>query len=209
MAEAHFEELYRIETTRLVGWDYSQPGWYFITICCENKKHYFDDIEVKKIAESCWLEITQHFPVAYLGEWVVMPNHLHGVVCINPERYRAATNNDPNNKVETHYNASLRGKLNWDWCRPLTSKLENGNQNSDFYTLIAYKSHQYLPEIMRMFKGAVTRQCNEQNLNMIWQPRYFDHIIRSEKALFYIEDYIRRNPENWSKDINNEGSTAT
>jgi REP element-mobilizing transposase RayT len=73
---------------RLKGYDYSQEGLYFITICCHDRICRFRKIEsdemilndLGKIAQQCWLEIPQHFPHTILHEYVLMPNHIHGII---------------------------------------------------------------------------------------------------------------------------------
>lgn len=86
-----FRNKYRISSARLKGYDYSQDGAYFVTICTKNRECHFGYIkngqmqlsEIGKIACECWLQIPDHFPFVVLGEWVVMPNHVHGVVIID------------------------------------------------------------------------------------------------------------------------------
>ncbi len=95
---------YRTETVRLKSWDYDWNGVYFVTICTHNRLNYFGDIvhnieiqnlvslrsnqnilqltEIGKIAESCWRTIPEHFPFVKLGEFVIMPNHVHGIIII-------------------------------------------------------------------------------------------------------------------------------
>lgn len=79
---------------RLKGYDYSQAGLYFITICCKNKACLFGSITLGgenltptmilnnagKIAEECWLDIPKHFPNVILHEHMIMPNHKHGII---------------------------------------------------------------------------------------------------------------------------------
>jgi len=85
---------FKSNSMRLKNWDYSNSGWYFITICTENKIHYFsniNDLNLQKnplgeIADKFWNEIPLHFPFIELGEYVIMPNHIHGLLYIhNPE----------------------------------------------------------------------------------------------------------------------------
>lgn len=94
-----FQNKYRSESARLKNWDYGSNGAYFITICTKNREHFFGEIDmvshtmqlnqIGKLAEQFWLEIPVHFPFVELGEFVVMPNHTHGVLMIdkkiNPE----------------------------------------------------------------------------------------------------------------------------
>lgn len=83
---------YRIPSIRLKNYDYSSDGSYFVTICTHDHYHYFGKItegkmhfsEIGKIANQYWIDIPKHFPSVILGEWVVMPNHIHGIIIINP-----------------------------------------------------------------------------------------------------------------------------
>ena len=76
---------------RLRDYDYSQAGAYFITICTHKKEYAFGDIRdgkielaaIGKIASKYWIEIPEHFDAVELDEFVVMPNHIHGIVIIN------------------------------------------------------------------------------------------------------------------------------
>jgi len=86
-----FKNKYRIETTRLRNWDYGWNAAYFVTICTRDRICFFGHVtngkmilnDLGKIAETCWLEIPQHFPFVELGNHVVMPNHVHGIIIIN------------------------------------------------------------------------------------------------------------------------------
>ena len=107
MAE-QFKNMYRIPSARLQNWDYGWNGAYFVTICTAHRVCYFGDIvgatnpttkmqlsAIGKIAEQYWHEIPHHFPFVELGEFVVMPNHVHGIIIINK------SNNDESPIVET------------------------------------------------------------------------------------------------------------
>lgn len=90
-----FKNRYRIPSARLPNWDYSSNSAYFITICAVNRQHFFgkiknDEIELStigEIANQCWLNIPNHFPYSYLDEFIVMPNHIHGIVLIEKPYY--------------------------------------------------------------------------------------------------------------------------
>ena len=159
---------------RLPQYDYSQPGYYFVTICAKNHRCCFGNIvggndyqqpkmelsKIGKIAKQCWLEIPKHFPDVNLDEHIMMPNHLHGVVDIVVDRHAC----------------------------PLQCQ----------------RQHQKLPVIIGSFKSAVTKQINENNLSFTWQKSYYDHIIRNEKSLQKIREYIVNNPAKWQEDIENQ-----
>ncbi len=96
---AKFKGKYRIESARLKGYDYSSEGSYFITICAHKMQHFFGHIEnekmhlneIGKLAEKFWKEIPEHFPRAILHEFVIMPNHMHGIITLTPIKTNAQT----------------------------------------------------------------------------------------------------------------------
>ena len=98
-----FQNKYRIPSARLQTWDYANNGAYFITICTQNREHFFGNIkngnmqlsEIGKLAQQFWYEIPNHFPMVELGNFVVMPNHVHGILIIDK------TNDEP--FVETRH----------------------------------------------------------------------------------------------------------
>src|SRR3989344_6792636 len=132
--EGLFKNKYSIASTRLQGYDYASAGLYFVTICIKDRECLFGDVINEKMrlsnigimAEKFWLEIPDHFPFVSLEEFVVMPNHLHGIIEIvetqnlaslrtgsiefashsNPETY---PNSETNANPETQNFASLRG----------------------------------------------------------------------------------------------------
>jgi len=84
-----YQNKYRNESSRLSTWDYSADGAYFITICTKDKEHYFGEIlnpdkiefsEIGQYVHKCWLEIPMHFPFVRLDEFIVMPDHVHGIL---------------------------------------------------------------------------------------------------------------------------------
>jgi REP element-mobilizing transposase RayT len=181
-----FRNKYRIATSRLQNWDYSDNGYYFVTICTKERNHYFGEIinnemnllEIGKIAQKYWLEIPKHFPFVELDEFVVMPNHIHGIVIINDRR----------NSV----------------CRDVINHVSTGN----IFSKISQMNKNSLGKIIRWHKGRTTFEIRKQQINFSWQSRFHDHIIRNEKSLYYIRQYIRDNTINWNADRNNLNSTA-
>jgi len=67
---------------RLPGYDYRQAGWYFVTLVTQGREWLFEDLAMRRVAENLWEQIPRHFPHVSLDEWVVMPNHLHGIAVI-------------------------------------------------------------------------------------------------------------------------------
>ncbi|MBK8699238.1 MAG: transposase [Saprospiraceae bacterium] len=101
-----YKNKYRIPSDRLQTWDYGNNGSYFITICTKNREHFFGAIgdgdmqlnDIGIIAEQYWIEISNHFPFIKLGNFVVMPNHVHGILIIDKME---STSGDAINRVST------------------------------------------------------------------------------------------------------------
>jgi len=185
-----FSERFLIKTTRLSKWDYSSPGFYFITICTINKTNYFGNIwdgkmilsDIGQIVNKYWYEIPNHFNNVKLDEFIVMPNHVHGIIRI---QYNKLCNlrRDAINRVFTN-NDNIGG----------ITKQNNPMLNK--------KS---IPYIIRWYKGITTHTIRQLPNSFIfhWQPRYYDRIIRNKKELNAIRQYIKNNPKNWEQDRNN------
>jgi REP element-mobilizing transposase RayT len=159
MSADKFQNRYRIPSARAQWWDYGSNAAYFITICTENREHYFGEIcnsemqlsEIGKIVNICWREIPQHFPFVELDAFVIMPNHVHGIVVINK-----------NNEYATAI-SSFAQSLN---------KFGPQSQN--------------LASIIRGFKISVTKNARLIHADFAWQTRFYDHIIRNEQEYHQI-----------------------
>ncbi len=169
-----YKNKYRIESARLKGYDYSSPGWYYITICTKKRVNYFGNIvetpnlgvsavetpnlgvsmakiqlsEIGIIADTYWNEIPIHNPHLKLDIYQIMPDHIHGIIQI--------TDVPPKSK-----------------SRPT------------------------IGEIINQFKRICTLTTKYANIKFAWQPRFYDHIIRDDAELQRIRNYIRDNPQNW------------
>ncbi|GIW64820.1 MAG: hypothetical protein KatS3mg092_0753 [Patescibacteria group bacterium] len=117
--------------------------------------------KIGEIAEKFWLQIPKHFSNVYLDEFVIMPNHIHGILIIKNKN----VNND-NNNVETCHGMSLQN-----------DKFSQKNQFNKFSKPIKNS----LSMIINQYKSAVKRYTNKQKINFHWQSRFYDHIIRNEK----------------------------
>jgi REP element-mobilizing transposase RayT len=175
-----FQNKYRIRSTKLKGWDYSHNGMYSVTICTKGRESYFGEIKDKRMkllkigetAQKNWQEIPKHFPDVSLDEFIIMPNHIHGIIMIN--------------NVETQNFASLHhNQYNYQ------NKFGPQSKN--------------LSSIIRGFKTGVKKWATMNNIFFQWQPGFYDHIIRNEKSLNEIREYIRINPLKWEFDKNNPG----
>jgi REP element-mobilizing transposase RayT len=184
---SRFKGQYRIESTRLPGWDYTNPGYYFVTICIRDHQTLFGEIAedlvrlspLGEIARQFWRFIPDHFPNSSLDEFIIMPNHVHGIVILHP------TIVETQHPVETQHAASLQD-ANLPDLHP--SQPASGS----------------LSALIRSYKSAVKKWANENNYpHFTWQPRFYDHIVRDEKSLQNIRAYIRNNPAQWHLDRDN------
>ncbi len=106
-----FKNKYRIESTRLQNYNYSQNGYYFVTICTKDRECFFGGIQNNKmelskmgeIAHNFWAEIPKHFPFVELEPWIIMPNHVHGIISIDKNIVETLHATSQTNKRKQHY----------------------------------------------------------------------------------------------------------
>jgi putative transposase len=149
-----------------------------------------DPSAICHFANSCWYEIPNHFPFVALGEFVVMPNHVHGILILD----KPDGGNDKNDyNVETGHALSLRqtstqtAKQTPDAPKTAQYRFQNIGKNT-------------VSSIIGSYKSAVTKLANRLGLENGWQPRFHDHIIRNVAEYQRISDYIINNPANWVDD---------
>ena len=172
---------YRSESVRLKNWDYGNNAAYFITICTKDRKHFFGEIKNSRmqvspagaIAHVLWYEIKNHAQPIELGEFVVMPNHVHGILILDGGGCGDVARRDVACNVPTEKNHQM--------------------------ATISPKSHT-VSSIIRSYKSVVTKYCNRLGLEFAWQSRFHDHIIRNDSSFQRISDYIKNNPINWNED---------
>ena len=164
-----------------------------MTICTQEKKCLFGKIvdgkmilnKVGKVARDCWLKIPTHFPNVILRSFVIIPNHVHGIIIIENGNVGASIYGAPKNEncANSHQGAINR--------RPYGgfSKSKNPMKTNS------------LGKIIRWYKGRCTFEIRKKSYQFFqWQRNYHEHIIRNEKSLQKIQDYIVHNPELWEKD---------
>jgi len=173
---------------RLPDYDYSRNGYYFVTVCSKNRANIFaeyktsvgaglasarrnDNVDdnafalspIGKIIEQQWLAIPNHYGDVELDAYVIMPNHIHGIIVIHQTLKRAD-------------------------ARPAPTV-------SDI--ICSFKSRSSV---------GYTRYVNRNDLDFsgkIWQRSFYDHVIRNERSLNAIREYILDNPVNWEQDTEN------
>jgi len=184
-------QIHHRRSIRLKGYDYGQSGAYFITICTHNKECWFGEIrdsqmclnQLGKIVTQEWLRTPEIRPEITLDEWIVMPNHLHGIIIItntHPSRH-------PANLVGAHRRApSSQNAPNLHTACPQFRRYSNS-----------------LPSIIAGFKSAATKRINilrETPKIPLWQRNYYESVLRDTEHLEHVRNYIRANPSHWIDD---------
>jgi REP element-mobilizing transposase RayT len=165
---------YDRKSNRLKGYDYTNPGYYFITICVADRYNLFGKIrkgqinlnKYGKVAEEEWLQTEILRNNVKLDEFVIMPNHVHGIIEL----------------IETSRDTARRVPAGEQFGKPVKRSI---------------------PTIVRSYKSAVTKAVNElhnRSGDKVWQKNYYDHIIRNSEELNRIRKYIMNNPKNWEYD---------
>ena len=168
-------DMHHRRSIRLQEYDYSQNGYYFVTICTEDFAKYFGEIKngkmqlskIGEIVKWCWGGIPRHFNNTSLDAMIIMPNHMHGIVVIDCDH------------VGSCHDMTLR-----QFGRPQSKSLSM---------------------ILNHFKSAVKRWCNKNNFEYFqWQRNYYERILRNENELYIKRRYIINNPMKWEFDKNNQ-----
>jgi REP element-mobilizing transposase RayT len=168
---------------RLKDYNYSDEGTYFVTICTKGHKCIFGDVmdggirlnEYGKIAEACLLDIKNHIDKIELDSFVIMPNHIHGIICIKYDTNLGARHAVP------LQDASKRESFG----RPISSPLST--------VIRSFKS-----AVSRQIN-----KIENTSGKTIWQRNYYERVIRDEDELDRIREYISENPMKWEFDPEN------
>lgn len=189
------------QSIHLPNYDYTQPGAYFVIIVTWQRKFTFGEFvgeEIRlmvagKIAFREWSRLPNRFPFLILNEFVVMPNHIHGIVVITGTdaadvgagRGAAGSSQD----IEPEFNP----------LRPYKDPQPRVTPGS-------------LGAIIRAYKSSVTLRYNRtrfSNGEPLWQRNYYEHIIRDDEDWERIRFYIQTNPLHWSQDNENPAALVT
>ena len=204
-----FRNKYRIPSTRLQNWDYGWNAAYFVTICTHNRKHYFGEIiksannqndkkmnlsDIGILAKHFWTEIPDHFPFVILDEFVIMPDHMHGIIIIDKKKDRdlLQTGQCP---VSTD---PISGQC------PVSTDPKPEQRDSSINITPGQKRFRNqgkgtLSSIIGSYKSVVTKNSRKIDPNFTWQTRFHEHIIREPAEHMRIRQYIINNPGNWKK----------
>lgn len=199
MKSERYNNRYRISSTRMQNWNYGWKGYYFITICTYKRICYFGEIcngkmilsQAGETAKDEWLRSPVIRPDMNLtlDEWVVMPNHIHGILIIGRNEFN---NKEKNPAINT---------TNGDDDIKNSIHLEKEQQNK------FGPQRKNIGSVIRGYKSSVTTQVRKNIPDFEWQERFHDHVIRDEESLNRIRLYIKNNPRNWKGDRFNPDNT--
>jgi REP element-mobilizing transposase RayT len=182
---------------RLADWDYSSDGIYFITICCKDRQSYLGSIsnneivlsEIGLIASQYWLEIPDHFPHVKLDEFIIMPNHIHGILILDYSL------------VGTRHGVSLQPPICdiVGSCHGMTlPPRQESHQKINQFSKPLKNS---VSVVINQYKSSVKRRCNKNGFDHFqWQSRFYDQILHNVNSIDKIREYIFNNPKNWVED---------
>ena len=176
-------------STRLREWDYSWPWWYYVTICAYERRCIFGEVindkmrlnDIGEIVREEWMKTPTIRPEIELDGFVVMPNHVHGIIIIN-------------DTVGATGPVARRGNYN---------KQERATRRVAPTKRLVSGS---LGAIIGQFKSKAAKRINAMRGapdETVWQRGYHDHIVRNEADLHRIRTYIEYNPLQWSIDEEN------
>jgi REP element-mobilizing transposase RayT len=199
--------------------DYSKPGIYFITICTKDREHYFGKIsdkkmelsEIGKIAQQCWEMIPSLYSQIELDNYVVMPNHLHGIIIIRNgtgNRHTRSEGKEGSENKGTGGASSLQDTRDrgTGGASSLQDTRDRGTGGASSLQEMERRL-QRLPVVIGSYKSIVAKMAHknqrDSDLFFRWQKSYYDHIIRNKKSLNFIRQYILNNSINWEEDLEN------
>jgi len=191
MAEFDPQKHHR-RSIRLQGYDYGSPGAYFVTICTQGRECVLNDPVVSGIIQDVWCALPRWFPTIELDEFVIMPNHVHFVIWIHPHgevgNVGAALAVAPDAVAPDAVAPA-------EWIIPDPQRV---NLNPTLGDVVgAFKSLVFKVYLDWIHSHDPARRAR------FWQRNYYEHVIRNERELEAIRDYVRQNPDNWHADRDN------
>ena len=186
-------ERHHRRSIRLKGYDYHQPGAYFVTICTQDRACLFGDAvegeiqlnDAGRMVHDVWNELPNHYPGIAIDAFVVMPNHIHGIMILVGADPRVCPNagQPPVGVGPRAYPGQPQG------VAPTLG----------------------LPDVVHRFKTMTTRRYTDGAKQLGWEPfrgrlwqrNYYEHIIRNEESLNRIREYILTDPMHWAMDSEN------
>ncbi len=211
-ASKYNPQIHHRRSIRLKGYDYSQPGSYFITMCCEKMKWRFGKIVNQQvilnqygvIAHNEWERLQERFPNCSMDVFVIMPNHMHGIITLtNVVGVGSGFTPDPNNdsNFENDKKEYLNENDNGAGVNP--ARTDSVGVNPARTVSVGVNPAPAVSDIVGAYKSITSNFCLEiyksknERMGKLWQRDYYEHIIRDERAYRNISAYIRNNPSKW------------
>ncbi|MFM2291400.1 MAG: hypothetical protein RIS29_1213 [Bacteroidota bacterium] len=222
-----FAGKYRIDTARAQWWNYENEGLYFLTICVENQECCFGEVQavdgvinmycndLGQIAQRCWEEIPQHFANVLLDAYIIMPNHIHGILQLTAPCtdaiYRVsksgaincASTNDAINCASTNDAINRADTLDAINCASTAEPTDAEPNHIPTGGITGHHNpmlHNNVSRIIRWYKGRVAYECRKIYPTFAWHTRFYDIIIRDEPSYQNMANYIHDNPARWDRD---------
>ncbi|MCL4557767.1 MAG: transposase [Deltaproteobacteria bacterium] len=187
-------DIHHRRAIRLNGYDYSQAGAYFVTICSQGKEPIFENINIKQILVDEWHSLAHRFPNIELDEFVVMPNHVHGIIVIGSVGVGLALPSKAGLALPNNISNTAKGEPRLAPTQEHKNNTGGTNPGSTLGDIIcAFKSRTAIH---------INRYRNTHG-KPVWQRNYYEHIIRSEASMRRTREYIVNNPMRWDIDVEN------
>jgi putative transposase len=177
------------QSIRLKGYDYRNAGAYFVTICTKNRECVLDDPIINAIIHDVWMALPMWFPTVELDEFIIMPNHVHFVIWLNVGTPLAGV------QITEQDGGIADGGKPRPYIVPKPEKINLLPALGD--VVGAFKSLTFKVYLNWVKTNDPSRHAK------FWQGNYYEHIIRNERELNAIRQYIIDNPKNWEMDKDN------
>jgi REP element-mobilizing transposase RayT len=203
------------KSVRLKEYDYSFPGWYFVTICAYERNYLFGNIKNGKmilndsgnLVGEEWIRTKKIRKNVDLDYYVIMPNHLHGIIIIIGRGELNSPANDNTGRMQyAPTNIKFKSPSQTINNVGATRGVVQDKQDRAIQRIAPTKQTlipNSLGSIIGQFKSRVTKRLRESSGNpelKIWQRNYYEHIIRNDLDLHNIRNYIENNPLKWELD---------
>jgi len=170
---------------RLKDYEYTTAGWYFVTIVAQDRACLFGEVvdaemrlnDAGEMVAKIWSEIPTFYPGVGIDSFVVMPNHLHGIIVLLEEQRTASVEADP---------------LCLPSSEPPAKPLSLGDVVRRFKSMTT-----------REYGNGVRQSAWPPFNQRLWQRNYFEHVVRDERDADHLQDYVIDNPANWAFDVEN------
>jgi putative transposase len=206
-------KIHHRHSIRLKGYDYAQAGAYFVTMVTRQREFLFGEIVNKEmelnpngeIVQKWWGEISNHFANVETGAFVVMPNHIHGIIFILERRGNGVVPRSGIPVPDEKKSLNIPEQIHKTTTQGFNKSLKQGGETSGGETPPLQMPT--LGQIVAYFKYQSTKEMNALGntgtVTKFWQRNYYEHVIRDEKDLQNKTDYIEANPLLWDEDDEN------